>query len=207
MKKITTILALAASLLSQAQTASEQKAWETYMTPSNGHKMLEKEVGHWEGNVQFWANDTAAPQSYKASYDVKMILNGLFQEMEYKSIFMGMPFLGKSITGYNNHKKEYEVLWVDGMGSGFIKMNGFWDEGTQTFNFKGTQTDPITGKDVDIRQETKIVSPTNFIVTMYGPGINSTEMKFMEGNFIKTFASSNIKTTPKTKTKPKAKSK
>ncbi len=40
------------------------------------------------------------------------------------------------------------------MGTGIMYMVGEWDEATKTVNFKGKQTDPMTGE--DIRRETNI---------------------------------------------------
>ncbi len=183
MKNLLFLIALSSFTSIFAQTPEAQKAWETFTTPSAGHKQLEKQTGFWIGEAQYWMDSSAQPIKTQAYYEIEMILNGLFQEMNYTSRFLNNTFTGKSITGYNNHKKEYEIIWVDGMGSGFVKMAGFWDEGTQTYNYKGTQTDAITGKDVAIRQETKIISTDHFVITMYSTNADDIEIKFMEGSF------------------------
>lgn len=185
-----------------AQTPEEAKAWQEYMTPGNAHKLLAKEAGTWEGEVSSWMDPSQPPMKNKAKYEIRMIMNGLFQEMSYTSSMMGMPFTGKSITGYNNAKKEYESIWCDAMGSGFVKMTGFYDESLKTFNYKGTQTDPVTGKDTEIRQEIKWNNDNSFTMTMYGAGPEGKEMKFMEGTFKRTVA---MKLPPVKTTKKKTK--
>jgi hypothetical protein len=62
-------------------------------------------------------------------------------------------------------------------------MTGTYDEATKTLNLKGTQTDPITGKDAFIRQEMKVINDDHYNLLMYGPGPDGKEMLFMSGVF------------------------
>jgi hypothetical protein len=82
---------------------------------------------------------------------------------------MGMPMSGKSTMGYDNAKKIFVCSWIDNMGSGIIYMTGSYNEATKTLVLKGKQTDPLTGKDTDIRQENKFLDDDTYIFTMYGP--------------------------------------
>jgi hypothetical protein len=69
------------------------------------------------------------------------------------------------------------------MGSGIIMMTGQYDAATKTMTYKGTQTDPVTGKDANVRQEQKFMDDDNYVMTMYGDGPDGKEMKFMEATF------------------------
>jgi Protein of unknown function (DUF1579) len=64
-------------------------------------------------------------------------------------------------------------------------MSGTYDEATKTLSLKGTQTDPMTGKDSEIREEMKMIDDNTYTMTMYGAGMDGKEMKFMEGTFKK----------------------
>jgi hypothetical protein len=121
------------------------------------------------------------PVKSKATETVTMIMNGLYQVSDFSSTMMGMPFSGKSITGYDNAKKIFVVTWIDNFGSGIIYMTGTYDEKTKTLEMKGKQTDPLTGKDTDIRQVNVYHNDDSYTTTMYGQGPDGKEMKFMEG--------------------------
>jgi hypothetical protein len=110
-------------------------------------------------------------------------MNGLYQMGDFSSTMMGMPMTGHSTMAYDNAKKKFVLTWIDNMGSGIIYMTGTYDEATKTLELKGKQTDPITGKDTDIRQVNKYIDADNYTMAMYGPGMDGKEMKFMEGTF------------------------
>lgn len=166
-----------------AQSADPMKAWQDFMTPGEHHKKLAMEVGTWEGEVTQWMDPTAPPTKTKASNVVTMAMNGLYQIGNFSSSMMGMPMTGQSTTGYDNAKKMYVLYWIDNLGSGIVKMTGFFNETTKTLNLKGTQTDPMSGGDSEIREVIKWIDNDSYIMTMYGAGMDGKEMKFMEGTF------------------------
>ncbi len=168
-----------------AQNADPMKAWQDFMTPSENHKMLAQEVGTWEGEVSQWMDPSALPTKSKATNVVTMAMGGLYQIGEFSSTMMGMPMKGQSTVGYDNAKKMYVSTWIDNMGSGIVKMSGQYDAKTKTMNLKGTQTDPMTGKDSEIREEIKYHNDGSYTMYMYGAGMDGKEMKFMEGTFKK----------------------
>ncbi len=187
MKKITLLICVAIFFCtiqnSFAQTADPMKAWQDFMTPSENHKMLAKEVGTWEAEVSQWMDPSAPPTKAKATNVVTMAMNGLYQMGNFTSTMMGMPMMGQSTVGYDNAKKMYVASWIDNLGSGIVRMNGDYDIATKTLTLKGTQTDPMTGKDSDIRQEMKYLNDDTYVLAMYGVGMDGKEMKFMEGTF------------------------
>lgn len=187
MKKIIfsffTYLFISSSFCLHAQEADPMKAWQDFMTPSAAHKRLAKEVGNWEGEVNQWADPTQPPTKTKAKIAVSMTLNGLYQVGNFSTVMMGKPMSGISTTGYDNAKKEYVMTWIDNMGSGIIMMKGFYDEGTKTMNLKGIQTDPISAKDIEIREEVIYHNDNSYTMSMYAPGMDGKEMKVMEGTF------------------------
>ena len=75
--------------------------------------------------------------------------------------------------------------WVDNMATGIVNMTGNYDESTKTLSLKGHQTDCMTGKDAEIREEMKMIDDNTYTMTMYGSGMDGKEMKFMEGTFKK----------------------
>jgi len=164
-------------------TTGMTKAWEDFKTPGAMHKWLAAQNGTWEGEVSQWMDPAAPPMKSKNTIVNSMILNGLYQQSKFTGTMFGMPFEGQSTTGYDNAKKMFVATWVDMSGSGIVYMTGNWDEATKTLNLKGRQTDPMTGKDCDIREELKIIDDNTQTMTMYGPGMDGKEMKFMEGTY------------------------
>lgn len=165
-----------------AQSADEMKKWQDFMTPGAMHKWLAKYNGTWDVEMTSFM-DPANPQKSNGTGVYTSLMNGLYQAGDFKSDMMGMPFQGHSITGYDNAKKLFVSTWVDNFGSGIIYMTGTYDEASKTLHMKGTQTDPMTGKDAFIRQEMKVVNEDSYNLLMYGPGPDGKEMLFMSGVF------------------------
>ncbi len=175
----------ASASLSSNEGPDPAKAWQDFMTPNENHKRLSREVGKWEGEVNYWMDPTAPPTKAKATNVVTMTMGGLYQLGDFSSTMMGMPMMGQSTIGFDNAKKVFVLTWIDNMGSGIVKMTGTYDEKTMTLSLKGTQTDPMTGNDSDIREEIKYFNERSYTMTMYGAGMDGKEMKFMEGTFNK----------------------
>lgn len=130
----------------------QQKAWMNYMTPGEVHQMLAKQDGEWQADITMWMGpDSPAIKNTGVAMN-KMILGGRYQESKHKGEFMGMPFEGVSLLGYDNAKKAFVSSWIDNMGTGMMQMEGTWDDKTKTINFKGKMVDPTTGKDTEIRE-------------------------------------------------------
>jgi hypothetical protein len=186
MKQVTLLVfAVIVTALTQnlhAQSVDPMKAYQDFMTPGVMHQWMAKHVGTWEADVTSFMNPSS-PEKSKATEIVKMAMNGLYQMGDFSSTMMGMPMTGHSTMAYDNAKKKFVLTWIDNMGSGIVYMTGTYDEATKTLELKGKQTDPITGKDTDIRQVNKYIDADNYTMAMYGPGMDGKEMKFMEGTF------------------------
>jgi Protein of unknown function (DUF1579) len=165
-----------------AQTVDPMKAYQDFMTPGPMHQWMAKQVGTWETEITNFMNPSN-PEKSKGSDIVKMTMNGLYQVADFSTTMMGMPMTGQSTLGYDNAKKKFVLSWIDNLGSGIVTMTGNYDEASKTLELKGKQTDPITGKDADIRQVNKYIDADTYTMAMYGAGMDGKEMKFMEGTF------------------------
>lgn len=179
-----TVLGLLVCLTSQfalAQTEQE-KAWMNYMTPGEVHKMIASWDGEWNEEITLWQAPGAPPSKSTASGVNKMILGGRYQESKHIGNFMGMPFEGQSTIGWDNARKILISTWVDNFGTGIIYMEGTWDDKSKTANFKGTMTEPVTGKLTNIREVFKIVDNNTQLMEQYatqdGKEYKSMEIKF-----------------------------
>jgi hypothetical protein len=178
------LFAFHSSLFAQDEAAM-MKAWMDFMTPGDMHKWMAKSDGTWSGDVNSYMDPTN-PMKSKATVTSKMIYNGLYQVSDYKGNMMGQPFEGHGILAYDNAKKHFVNTWIDNMGSGIIVMTGQYDAKSNTLKLKGTQTDPITGKDANIRQEVQFLNDDTQVFTMWGPGMDGKEMKMMDMKLTRT---------------------
>ncbi len=116
------------------------------MMPGDGHRKLDALVGNFKAKTTMWMDAAAVPQVSEATSENKWILDGRFLQQTYKGEFMGKPFEGMGIIGYDNVGKEYVSIWLDNIATGVMKSTGQYDEATKTFSEEGTFSCPLTGK-------------------------------------------------------------
>lgn len=166
-----------------AQTEADMKSWMTYMTPGGVHKMMAKWDGAWKGEVTMWMAPGQPPSKSSSMAANKMILGGRYQESKHSGDFNGMPFEGVSTTGYDNAKKVFISTWIDNMGTGIMTLEGPWDEATKSIMLKGKSIDPMSGKEMDVRETFKIIDDNNQVMEMFAIGPDGNEFKTMEIKF------------------------
>jgi len=162
-----------------AQTDGGTNAWQTYMTPGDVHKMIAKYVGKWNEDVTFWMQPGAAPNTNKATAVNQMILGGRYQQSTVTGDMMGTKFEGFSLLGYDNAKKIFTSTWMDNFGTGTTTLEGTWDDATKTIIFKGKEYDPMTSKDMDVKETLQYVddNTVKFQMFMIKDGAESKTME------------------------------
>lgn len=156
------------------------KRWNDFMTVGEMQQMLAKDDGEWIGEVTMWMDPAAPPTKSKSVAVNKMILGGRYQQSEHKGCFGGMPFEGLSLVGYDNIRKVFMSSWIDNMGTSFMNLEGPWDAATKTIHLKGKATDPMSGKQVNYREEFTYVDDNTQKLSMYCPDSKGKEFKTME---------------------------
>jgi hypothetical protein len=189
MKKIAqmacAILLACNCLTTYAQSQDEMKAWQAYMTPGDVHKMLAKSDGKWKEDVSMWMQPGAPPTKSTSTCVNKMIMGGRYQESRHTGNMMGQPFEGISTVGYDNARKVLVSTWIDNMGTGIMYMEGTWDAASKSATFKGKATDPMTGKEMDVREVFTIVDDNTQKMEMFNV-MNGQEFKTMEIMFTRS---------------------
>jgi hypothetical protein len=181
-----TLLFASTTLQAQNQNQDEMmKAWEAYMTPGEMHKLLAASDGEWTADISMWMDPAGQPMKSTGTMTNKMIFDGRYQEGRYTGNMMGRQMEGMGITGYDNAKKQFESTWIDNMGSGMMKMTGTYDPSTKTITFVGNQVDPMTGKEMKVRETLQMVDDNNQTMTMYMTPDGASEFKTMEIKFKK----------------------
>lgn len=154
-------------------SATAMKLMMEYGTPGEFHKMLVLSNGKWTGDVTMWMEPGAPPMTSTMTMTNKTVMDGRYQISEAKGNMMGMPFNGMGTTGYDNHKKVFVSTWIDNMGTGIMKMEGPWDQATNSMTLTGTMMNAATGKECEFKEVYKIIDDNNQVMEMYGPDLKT----------------------------------
>ena len=162
------------------KTEEMMKKAEIAGTPGAGHKALEPLVGSWTAEVKCWMDPSAPPTVNKATAKSTWVMDGRFVQEEFKGEFMGKPFRGMSLMGYDNTKQKFNSIWVDDMHTSILYSEGDADGAYKVFTLEGKMDCPITGqKDMTMRQVIRIINRDTHVFEMHDPskGANSKTME------------------------------
>lgn len=168
-------------------SATAMKTMMEVGTPGEEHKMLAKSDGNWSAETTMWMSPDAPPAKGKGTATNKMIMGGRYQQTSFKGDFMGMPYEGSGITGYDKAKKVYFTTWMDNMSTMVMNMEGNWDAASKSINFKGKMLCPANGVECEMREVFKTVDDNTQVMEMYGPDMKTgKEFKSMEIKFTRS---------------------
>lgn len=185
MKNFLTTIVLCLLMLpavAQMDSATMMKNWQSYMTPSDAHKMMKGYEGKWKQDILMWHAPGTEPEKSKSESEIKMIMGDRYMVESHKGTMMGMPFEGLNTLAYDNAKKKYISTWIDNVGTGLMVMEGDWDAKSNSITFKGEMVDPAAGdgSTMKMKQVWTAVDKNNHTFMMYGILPDGTEWKIME---------------------------
>ena len=113
-------------------------------TPGEEHARLAKALeGDWTVHGKFLFGP--APMESDGTATFKTIFGGRYVQQDHASTFMGMPYEGRGIMGYDNGAKHYIASWIDNMGTGMMTSVGEESEKGKSWTFKSTHN--VMGRD------------------------------------------------------------
>ena len=120
-------------------------------TPGEHHEVLHATKGEWKAKTSFMMQPGQFEQGEGVMYS-KPILGGRYMWASFKSDFMGMPFEGVALSGYDNIKEEYFSIWIDTMSTGVMHMTGQMEDDTIVYHGVASMPEPMG--EVEMKMET-----------------------------------------------------
>ncbi len=143
------------------------------------HEALAGRAGSWTVEGKVWMEPGADPMPMQATAMTEVLLGGRYIVEEFKSDFMGMPFEGRLMQGYDNLTQEYWSLWTDSMSTGY-----FISHGTETspghIELRGTANDILTPNGRPTRMTTTDNGDGSYTMKMFDTREDSGEFQSME---------------------------
>ena len=155
------------------------------MSPNENHKKLGMFVGRWDYQASMWMEGPDKPPSTdRGGAVISWTLGNRYLKQEAKGTFMGMPFEGYGLTGYDNLKKTYTTFWIDNTSTAMMVAAGQIDAAGTTLTFTGTMDDPVTGrKNIPVKHVLRKTEADRFVYEMYevpakGPDVKMGELVY-----------------------------
>ena len=178
------VLAIGSLTLGTKPAAAQQEmeaamaAWAEAGKPGVHHEHLAALTGTWQAETRFWMDPSAEPMVSPATLEYRMIMDGRYLEEIITSEFMGQPFEGRGLYGFNNVTGELQAVWIDDTSTGIFLYSGtINDDGTE-MSLTGKYKDPTTGEWRETRSVMRISKDNLHYVSYEVEG--TTEKKTME---------------------------
>jgi hypothetical protein len=152
----------------QASPEELMKKAEEAGKPGPEHKVLEDFAGSWNAEIKMWMEPGKDPVTSKGTAEVRWIMNERFIQEDFTGDFMGKPFKGLSLTGYDNLKKQYVSMWIDDMHTSLYTSLGDLSDDGKVITFAGKADCAITGeKDVEMKQVVRLIDKDKHVFEMH----------------------------------------
>jgi hypothetical protein len=152
-----------------ADQAAAMEAWQQAMIPGAEHAKLADMAGEFTITVKTYEGPGTEPMVSTGTASRKMIMGGRHLQEIIRSEFMGQPFEGRGVVGFNNVTGTYWGTWIDNMSTGVTTNHGEWDFAKGEGVFYGEYIDPMT----------KEIMETKSVVTLLEGGDERMEMYMM----------------------------
>jgi hypothetical protein len=165
---------------SPSEMEKMMKAWEKYSTPGEGHRPLERMVGRWTTVTKMWMDPERPAMETRGTAEWSMTLGGRWLVTRYSGEFMGKPFEGVAMTGYDNFREVYISTWTDNVSTGLMSSTGSANGDRTVISLSGTMDEPLTGeKNKRFREVFRLTGPDTFTMEMYDT-IEGKDVKVLE---------------------------
>jgi len=134
--------------------------------PGEHHKHLKMMAGTWDVESKMYM---IPGQVMKGTYveTARIQPGGFWLISDIKGTFMGMPFHGHAVLGYEAHKKQYSGIWVDSFASILVTSTGHCKNNGKLNIMTGKGYDPMKKRNVTMRQITEIKDKNTKIFKMF----------------------------------------
>jgi hypothetical protein len=164
------IICVAQNVVSFAQqTQSLPSAEDVFPKPGPELEPLTKEAGTWDAIVEARIAPDAPPIMSKGIETNVIGGTGLWLITNFKTQFLGKPFEGHGIYGYDEEKKKYTGVWVDSFQTYLAVWEGTFDSANRMMTM-WTETPDATGKMIRWKGVTEWKDDDTRIWTGYMPG-------------------------------------
>ena len=141
---LTTCVALAFTSQDPQEAGAPSAEALARMSPGPMHAKLEPLIGTWHMSGKWRMTPDAPWETFEATVLREWILEKRFVREDVESQFMGQPFKGMGLIGYDNTREQFTMVWVENMSTGTWLTTGQLKGNTLTF--EGTNSDAMTGE-------------------------------------------------------------
>ena len=160
--------------------AAMMEAAKRFTEPGENHALLERFLGKWNTETQFFMGDQTPPPDRGTSETIWLV-EGRWLKSEATGPLMGRPTQIVSIMGYDNFKMSYVLTTVSNMDTAMTSYEGDVDPKTSALLMYGTLDEYLTGEhDKMVKTVTRFLSADKIVMEIHDLAIGEDNTKVLE---------------------------
>jgi hypothetical protein len=163
MTRLTASVALLTVLAAGAWAAFRPAQGMPQPTPE--HADLLKGVGMWEGTLTMFVPGASAEPT--PCQETIVGVGDFWTSSTFTCDFMGMPFVGNGVLGFDTERKLFVGTWIDSMTTRLVVMEGKMDPAKKALVMSYEAPSPMDGKMTRHRIETVHESADAYTSTFF----------------------------------------
>lgn len=177
------VLAWSAAALLQEEKKPAMEEFQEMPQPGPHNEALQELVGTWDVEMQMTMVPGQPPVKSK-SVETVTPMGGFWVISDVKGQFMGMPFHGHGIYGYESNKKKHVGVWADAFGDWMMRGEGECENSCKKITMVYDGLDMVTGGRTTYREISEVKDADTRTFEMHGPKPDgSGEFVMMTGTF------------------------
>ncbi len=146
--------------------------------PTAEHNKVRESAGVWKVKSTFYMDpNPATPPMESEAKETIEAFGDFWIRSVYESDFMGQPFRGQTMLGYDPEKKEYVSTWIDTMSPTFFHFRGNFTG--DKLEMKGRAFDCMSKVEANYRTTEVHKSPDERVFEMFMEMPDGNEFKMM----------------------------
>lgn len=173
-------LAAADGAAAKPDPAQMQAMMEQMGKTGPEHAVLKQAIGEWTIEESAWMDPAQPPMKTQYRCVFTEVLGGKWVRQEVTGEFMGQPYQGLGMAGYDTLAKRYVSTWHDSMSTATMLIKGESTDGGKTIVYKGTMENcPMTAGPMDMKGVLSFDSADRMTFSMAGI-VDGKERKMFE---------------------------
>lgn len=149
------------------------------MSTGAAHEQLKQFVGDWKAEARMWMSPDSEPELQQGMFHRQLVMDGRYVEGTYEAMWLGKPFKGRELLGYDNWAKKYTSIWFDNSATWPYFETGTCDAAGRLFTLTSENRDCCTGELVKTKSVITIVNPDQIHSDMFKV-VDGKEIRLME---------------------------
>jgi hypothetical protein len=146
----------------QAMMEAHRKA----IQPGPQHLDLMRLVGEYSTKDTFYMPGAEAPVISDGAATIKSEMGERFLVEHNNGAYMGEPYAGLRIYGFNNGSKQYEGVWTYSASTSVMSLSGTTKDDGKSIDFTANFKDDTTGQAMSLAVTLKMLDPDHFQVEL-----------------------------------------